>query len=142
MEDNFKSKYLKYKMKYLDLKNRQSAGGLFGNLFKTGAQVVSKTIAPVKQIAKDAGKELKTQAIQAAKDTGKELKTQTRQTITDLKTQAMQKTSDYINQIESEYTEPLEETGKIQEESLPKYDQQEIMREDYSPEYEQQKIMQ
>ena len=142
MEQDYKSKYMKYKMKYLDLKNRQNGGGLFGNLFKTGAQVVSKTIAPVKQIAKEAGKELKTQAIQAAKDTGKELKTQTIRTMTDLKTQSIQNTTNYINQIGSKYAELLEETGEIQEEYLPEYEQQEIMQEEYSPEYEQQKIMQ
>ena len=112
MEQDYKSKYMKYKMKYLDLKNRQNAGGFLGNLFKTGTQVVSKTIAPVKQIAKDASKELKTQAIQAVKDTSKELKTQ-----------AIQNTTNYINQIGSEYAEPLEETGQIQEQYLPEYEQ-------------------
>jgi ElaB/YqjD/DUF883 family membrane-anchored ribosome-binding protein len=85
-------------------------------LLKKSSQVISKTIAPVKQIAKDAGKELKTQAIQAVKDTSSELKTQTNQTLRDLKTQAIQNTTNYINQIGPEESiQQLQETEEYEQ---------------------------
>ncbi len=120
MEENYKSKYMKYKMKYLDLKNRQNAidqsgAGLIGNLFKQGSKVISKVVAPVKQIAKEAGQEIKTQAVQAVRETSSELKNQAKQSMRDLKSQAIQRTNNYINTIGNGEYEQAPETAEYEQ---------------------------
>ena len=77
MEDNYKSKYMKYKMKYIDLKTRQKIGG---GLISSASNAIKKTVLPVakqmahqtatviKQETKNAAKDVSRQAVSAATD--------------------------------------------------------------------------
>lgn len=83
MEDNYKAKYLKYKIKYINLKNQTLGGGLFSsatNVVKTAAKQVGTVIkqeattaakqvgTSIKQEAKSAAKEIARQSVDASKD--------------------------------------------------------------------------
>ena len=73
MEDDYKAKYMKYKMKYIDLKTRQKiGGGLFSSAtsaVKTAAKQVGTVIKQeTKSAAKEVGTVVKQEATIAAKD--------------------------------------------------------------------------
>ena len=70
MEAEYKSKYMKYKMKYIDLKTRQKIGG---GLFSSASNAIKKTVLPVaKQMAHQTATAIKQEAIDAAKDVSRQ----------------------------------------------------------------------
>ena len=88
MEDDYKAKYMKYKMKYIDLKTHQQlGGGLFsfatsavktaakqvGTVIKQEAKTAAKDVGTtIKQEAKSAAKDIAHQSIDASKDISKQ----------------------------------------------------------------------
>ena len=99
MEGNYKAKYMKYKMKYIDLKTRQKlGGGLFSSamsIIKTG---VKQAVPILKQEAKSAAKEVGTIIKQEAKTAAKDITRQSIDASKDISKQAIVASKDAANQ--------------------------------------------
>jgi len=98
MESDYRAKYLKYKMKYIDLKTRQKlGGGLFSSAtsaVKTAAKQVGTVI---KQEAKSAAKEVGTTIKQEAKIAAKDIARQSVDASKDISKQAIVASKDVVS---------------------------------------------
>ncbi len=82
MEAEYKSKYMKYKMKYIDLKTRQKIGG---GLFSSTTNAIKKIVLPV--------------ATQMAQQTTTFVKQEVRSAATDVSRQAVSSVTDKASEV-------------------------------------------
>jgi hypothetical protein len=69
MSQDYKAKYMKYKMKYIDLKTRQKmGGGLFSSVKTAAIKATQVAKQEVKAAAKDVGSSIKQEVKAASKD--------------------------------------------------------------------------
>jgi len=84
MSQDYKDKYMKYKMKYIDLKSRQEiGGGLFSSAKNAATTVAQVAKQEVKAVAKDISQNVKKEVINTANDVGQNVKKEVINTVKD-----------------------------------------------------------